>query len=111
MLDVYDQHRSADSIEQLFAQVPDEVLAQINKKMATLFKKISPERLVSDLNQSTTDSDTLLSAIMNEPNLFTALLMLRAADELGVDLGVSVERVLSFFEVAQPPSRSFRFPF
>jgi len=101
---------SADPLDQLFGHLPDEIYHKLNNRLASLFKKTSPERLVQELNKIAGNSGNLLLAMMQEPDLFTALMILKAADELGIDTGVTLDDVLAYFAVDKAP-KSFPFPF
>lgn len=51
-------------------------------------------------------------AIMQEPELFSVLMLLNAANKLGIDTGVSVDEVLDYFDIdSGSTSRAFPFPF
>lgn len=106
-----EQFQSAGPIQQLFAHVPDEMLKRIDERVEMLSQNLSPEQLVSDLEPSLAKNNKLLVGVINDPNLFTALMMLRAADELNIDLGVNIDQVLRTFEVDKPARRFFPFSF
>ena len=55
--------------------------------------------LVKQLKKVIGDDDKIMSAMMQNPDLFSALMMLRAADELNIDIDVSVGDVLDCFGV------------
>ncbi len=111
LLDQIQQYIREQPVEKLFDHVPDEVMAKIDKKLETLLKKTSPERLVQDLLATGGGTSRFLLAVMNDPALFTALMTLKAADELGVDLQIGVEDVLNFFDANQTSPDSLPFPF
>lgn len=97
-------------LDTLFAHLPEKVLIKLDEKLESLFKKTSPEMLVEQLKKVIGDDKNLLSAMMQEPDLFTALLMLTAADELGIDINVSVGVVLESFGIDKQTDL-FSFPF
>jgi Flp pilus assembly protein TadD len=99
-----------DPLDTLFSHLPEKVLIKLDKKLEVLFKKTSPEMLVEQLQKVIGDDKNLLSAMMQEPDLFTALLMLTAADELGLDINVSVGDVLECFGIDKQTDL-FSFPF
>lgn len=111
LYDLIEQNMADDPIEQLFAHVPESIMIKIDQKLEKLLTKISPERLFRDLSKSVGNDGNVLVAIMNNPDLFTALMMLRAADELGFDLNISVTDVLDYFDAQSSSTPSFPFPF
>lgn len=111
LYDLIEQNMADDPIEQLFAHVPESIMIKIDQKLEKLLTKISPERLFRDLSKSVGNDSNVLVAIMNNPDLFTALMMLRAADELGFDVNISVADVLDYFDAQQSSTPSFPFPF
>ena len=110
LFDMDEQEDSADPLEQLFDHLPDEIYHKLNNRLASLFKKTSPERLAQELNKIVGNNSNLLLAMMQEPDLFTALMILKAADELSIDTGVTLDDVLECFAVDKA-SKSFPFPF
>jgi len=101
---------SIDFIGQLFGHLPEEVFRKIDQKADALVKKTSPERLVQELNKIGGNNSNLLLAMMKEPDLFAALMIVKAANELGMDIGVAFKDVLECFAVDKAP-KSFPFPF
>jgi len=77
--------------------------------MDSLFKKTSPERLVNELNHMLGNNAAIISAIMQDPDLFTALMLVKAADELKIDIDVTVDDVLQHFDVGKKTASSFPF--
>lgn len=106
-----EQFQSAGPVEQLFAHVSDDIRNQIDVKVEALCQQVSPEQLIEDLSPEHAKNSKLLVSIVNDPNLYTALMMLKAAEELSIDVGISVDEVLSFFNVDKPARRFFSFPF
>lgn len=101
-----DEQDDEDPLDELFGHLPDPIFHKLNKKLAALTQKTSPERLVQELDKVVGRDDKILYAMMQDPDLFTALMILRAADELGIDIDVSVEDVLECFEVGKNPGPS-----
>lgn len=99
-----------DPLELLFGHIPEKVLKKLNKKLESLLKITSPEVLVKQLKQTLGDDQNVLNTMMQEPDIFMALLMLKAADELGIDIDVSVGDVLDCFSVDKQTD-IFSFPF
>ncbi len=104
-----DEDDTEDPFEKLFGHLPDELFFKINKRIESLAKKTSPERLVQELGKVIGHHNRhILFAIMQDPDLFTALMIVRAADELGIRIDVSVEDVLACFGVE---NKTNSFPF
>ncbi len=87
-------------MEQLFGAIPEREFSLLNKEMDKLAKKISPEQLVERLCPKHKQS-TILSALMNDPDLYTAMLVLLAAEKLDIETGVTMKQVLDCFAVNQ----------
>ena len=110
--DEYDEEKFSDDdpMEQLFGHIPEKMLIKLDKKLASLLKKTSPEMLIQQLHKVIGNDKNIMSAMMLNPDLFTALLMLNAADELGIDIEVTVGDVLDCFGVNKQAD-IFSFPF
>lgn len=93
-LDVFE-----DPLELLFGHIPEKILVKLDKRLESLLKKTSPEMLIQQLSKVTGDDGTIFSAMMQNPNMFTALLMLTAANDLAIDINVSVGDVLEGFGI------------
>ena len=91
-------------------RVPETTLIRLDKRLVSLMKKTSPEMLIQQLHKVIGDDKKIMSAMMQNPDLFSALLMLRAADELGIDIDVTVGDVLECFGVDKQTD-IFSFPF
>lgn len=96
-----------DPFEQLFGHLPDDIFKQLDRKSDELVKKSSPERIFKILADylPANRQNIFLSALMN-PDAYSALLMLKAADDLGIDIGVTVDDILKscgINENSKPP--------
>lgn len=85
-----------DAMEQLFGNLSDEILLQLNEPVEKLSQQTSLEQLAQALNP---DNDDLLLAMMQEPDLFNALIVVKAAEQSGIDINVSFDTVLECFDV------------
>ena len=94
-----DEDEFEDPMDQLFGHIPKKVLVKLDKRLESLFKKTSPEMLVKQLKKVIGDDDKIMSAMMQNPDLFSALMMLRAADELNIDIDVTMGDVLDCFGI------------
>lgn len=94
-----ERNDAEDPFDRLFGHLSYETFHKLNKKLTALTKKTSPERLVQELDG--VNGDKVLQAIMKNPDLFTALMVLKAAEHLGIDIDVGVEDVLACFNVGK----------
>ncbi|MDD5579917.1 MAG: hypothetical protein PHY16_11645 [Methylobacter sp.] len=108
LFDENEEDNYDDPFDQLFGHLPDEIFIKLNKKIVALAKKISPERLIQELAKELGQDSKILNAIMQDPDLFTALMILKAANDLGINIEVSVADVLACFGVGKKTSP---FPF
>ena len=99
-----------DPIEALFGHVPEQAFNKVNKKLDALFKTTSPEKLIQQLQKVTGNNENILMAMMQNPDVFSALMIIKAADETGVDIDVSVEDIIDYFDINAKNSSS-PFPF
>jgi hypothetical protein len=97
-------------MDKLFIHLPEDIFYKLNKKIKILIKKTTPERLIKELGSVTRDHDNIMFVMMQEPDLFSSLLIKKAADDLGIDIGVSVDDVLECFAVNKQTSPN-SFPF
>jgi hypothetical protein len=53
----------------------------------------------------------MLDLIKDDPEAFFAILMLKAADDLGIDIGVTAEKIVNCFQGQKAPAKPKQFPF
>jgi len=70
-------------------------------KSDELMMETTPEQLVEDLTQDSDNNEHILIAMMQDPDLFSALIVIKAAIGLGIDIKLSINDVLGFFNVEQ----------
>ena len=100
-----------DSIEKLFGHIDEGVFIELNNKAGLVAQQLSPEMLVSSLiDQASLDEESLLSAIMKNPDIFSALLILKSSEELAIDINVYINDVINIFGITEN-SRLFPFKF
>ncbi len=92
------QEQEDGPMERLFGRIPDHEFFLLNKEMAVLAKKLSPEQLAGQMLPGQ-DNSTILSTMMKEPDLYTAMLVLKAADKLNIEINVSSNEVLKCFGI------------
>jgi tetratricopeptide (TPR) repeat protein len=88
-------------MDALFSHIPDEVLIKLNKTIESLSKKTSIEQVAIDLMQSVGNNQNIMMAIMEDPELFSALMVVKSADKLGINIDVSIDDVLKCFGVGK----------
>lgn len=86
-----------DPIYVLFGHLPDDLFDKIDLKADVIARKTSPDRLISELIKISGPQPNLLSAMQKDPDLFTALLLLKAANDLKLDIEVTTQSILDFF--------------
>ncbi len=92
------QENDGGAMEQLFGKIPDREFSLLNKEMDKLAKKLSPEQLVGQVFPQH-EQNTILAALMNEPDLYTAMLVLKAADKMDIEINVTLKDVLDCFGI------------
>jgi len=96
-----DEEEEFDRMEALFGHIPDEVLIKLNKTIESLSKKTSVEQVAIDLMQSVGNNQNIMMAIMDDPELFSALMVVKSADKLGINIDVSIDDVLKCYGVGK----------
>ena len=99
-----------DPLEELFGHLPDRVMINLNTKAESLVKKLTPEKLTQELAQQVAEEKSLFLAMMANPEVFSALMLLRAADELLIDIETDIYDVMDAFGVSANKN-SIPFPF
>ena len=103
------QDEEDDSIEKLFGHIDEGVFIELNNKAALVAQQLSPERLINSLiNQTDMDEQSILSAMMKNPDIFSALLILKSSAELAIDINVYLNDVITIFGITEKTSP---FPF
>ncbi len=90
-----------DPMEKLFGHLSDNVVDKMARKAESIAKNTSPERLLKDVVNGAVSIEKIMSALMRNPDLLTALVFLKAADSLNIDINVTVSDVLDTFDVNQ----------
>lgn len=105
-----DEDGQGDPLEELFGHLPDRVMIDLNSKAEALLKKTTPENLIQGLAQQVDGDQSLLMAMMANPDIFSALMLLKAADELLIDIDTNIDDVIGVFGITENKS-AFPFPF
>jgi len=99
-----------DAMENLFGHIPENILIEISNKAESISKKLTPDRLIQELMEQAESNETVLMAMMQNPDIFSAMLIIKAAKELNIDIDVDVDDVIEAFGISDH-SASFPFPF
>jgi len=102
------EEEGIDPMEALFGHIPDAVLMDLNNTIESLAKTTSVEQVGSELAEIVENDHNIMIAIMRDPDLFSALMVVKSADQLGVDIEVSIQDVLDCFGVGK---KTHSFPF
>ena len=71
-----------DPMEILFDHIPEDVLNSLQNKIESLTRKTSPDRLAEDLIKETGATEKTLNSLTKNPDLFIALMLVKAANSL-----------------------------
>jgi hypothetical protein len=102
-----------DPIDKLFGHLPDDLFDQLEKKTLEITKKTSPERMVKILAADYIENNlTLMLNLLNDdPEVLYAFVMLKAADDMGIDIGVTAKDIIERFQEKKAASKPKPFPF
>ncbi len=92
-----DEEAYDDPIFALYGHLPDDLFEKIDLKADLIARKTAPPKLIQDIMKLTGNPPDLLSRMQQDPDLFSALLLLKAANELKIDVEVSVQSILDYF--------------
>ncbi|NYT46677.1 MAG: hypothetical protein H0A75_02450 [Candidatus Methanofishera endochildressiae] len=101
---------AVDPLEELFGHPPDRFMIDLNSKAESLLKKLTPEKLTQELALQVAEEKSLFLAMMENPEVFSALMLLRAADELFIDIDTNIYDVIDAFGLSANKNSS-PFPF
>jgi len=94
-----DEEMIEDPMEILFDHIPEKILISLENKIESLTRATTPERLAEDLIKETGSVETVFFAMTKNPDLFMALMLVKAANNLKIDIDVSFTDVLEEFAV------------
>ena len=103
-----DDDQINDPLEELFGHLPERVMIELNAKAEELLKKTTPEKLIQGLAQQVGEDQSLFMAMMVNPEVFSAFMILKAADELFVDIDTNIYDVIEVFGISE---KKHSFPF
>lgn len=90
-----------DPIEQVFNLLAEDQQIKLEDCIDELMQEVSVEQLAEDLANDNNSVAELLSAMMQQANLYSALMVIKAANNLGLHINITVNDVLDCFNVAQ----------
>lgn len=102
-----------DPLDELFGHLPEDIYDQLGEKTVLITKKNPPERMLKILAaEYLSNNVTLLFNLFNDnPEALFAFLMLKAADDMGIDIGVTAEEIVECFKDKKATSKPKPFPF
>jgi hypothetical protein len=107
-----DENEEYDPLDDLFGHLPDDLFERLGLKVADFIKKTPPERMLKILAAKYTSNNvTILNKLFDDPEALYAFLMLKAADDLGIDIDVDAEEIIECFNDQKAPSKPTSFPF
>ena len=102
-----------DPLDRLFGHLPNDLYEQLGKKTVEITIKNSPERMLKILaaDYLSNNVNKMRDLIFNNPDAMYAFLMLKAADDLGIDIGVTAKDIFECFNGKKATSKPTSFPF
>jgi hypothetical protein len=102
-----------DPIDELFGHLPDDLFDQLERKTVEITKKTPPERMLKSLANDyfSNNMNKTFDLLKDDPEAFFAILMLKAADDIGIDIGVTAEQIVECFIGQKTTSKPKPFPF
>jgi hypothetical protein len=108
-----DDDEGDDPIDELFGHLPEDLFDQLERKTVEITNKTPPERMLKLLaaDYFSNNVNKMFDLIQDDPEAFFAFLMLKAADDLGIDIGVTAEMIVKCFKGQKATSKPKPFPF
>ncbi len=91
-----------DPIFVLFGHLPDKLFEKIDLKADMIARKTPPDRLLQEILKLSGAQTNLIIAMQKDPDIFSALLLLKAANDLNLDIEVTARSILEYFGLSQP---------
>ncbi len=85
---------SDDPMETLFGHLSDEILLQLSEPVDTMSKQTTLEQLAEVISP---DDNQLVLAMMQNPDLYNALIVVQAAEQSGVNIEADIDQVFECF--------------
>ncbi|OYV19357.1 MAG: hypothetical protein CG441_793 [Methylococcaceae bacterium NSM2-1] len=102
-----------DPLDKLFGHLPEDLYDQLAEKTIQITKKNPPERMLKILAAEYLSNDVakMFNLLNDDPEALFAFLMLKSADDLGIDIGVTAKDIAECFEGQKATSKPASFPF
>lgn len=110
---LFSDNNDIDPMDELFGHLPDDLFDQLENKTLEITKKNSPERMLKILAAEylSNNVNIILKLLNDDPNVLYAFVMLKAADDLGIDIGVTAQDIIECFNDQKANSKPKPFPF
>ena len=108
--DAYDE-MTTDLYDEFCSQLPEKIINKIEQKIEATMLKMDPEQYIAENLQKygkRIDAKKLVNLFMN-PEFFSAVAFLNAAEEVNIDLGIRFEDIVHRFEMKDSPQMSLPF--
>ena len=104
-----ENYEDEEPMDAIFGHLPDDLFDRLDIKVEELMKKNPPERILKIIAASYLSNNMakLQNLVNDNPEIMYAFLILKAADDLGLDIDVSAEEIIACFKDQKPTS----FPF
>jgi hypothetical protein len=108
-----DDYEDEDPIDEVFGHLPEDLFDKLERKTVEMTKKTPPDRMIRILavDYFSNNVEKLFDLIKDDPEMFFAFLMLKAADDQGIDIDVTAEEIVDVFKSQKAPSKPMPFPF
>lgn len=110
--DSYDDYEEGfDILDGLFGHLPESLMNKVMQRVQSMMMKTDPERFIGETirKQGQKIGKKRLVALFDNPDFFSAVAILKAAEELRIDIGVSFEDIVHRFENDATPQQSLPF--
>lgn len=88
-----------DPLDALFGHIEHSVMMKLNNRAESIMKKLTPEKIIHKLIKKSTDKEAVLIAMMQNSDIFSALMLIKAAEELKINIGVGIDDVIHVFNI------------
>ena len=105
-----DNFEDVDPFDTLFGHLPKDIFITLDHETESLMKKFTPEKLIKEIISHTGADESILMALMQNPDIFSALLFVKAAEKLDTPIGVNIDDILKAFNITKK-NKSSPFPF
>jgi len=86
-----------EPLEQLFGHLSDNTVFRIERKIDSFIGNLTPEKLVREFQKKAGKDVNLMRIVVSSPDFLTALLFFKAAEQLNIDIGVTLQDALDKF--------------